>query len=84
MVEKSIKTTSKCQKLKVYFTTKISINKLNRKLNGKFDSAVDYADALSFMEGRVADIEAGNKAEYVWLLEHPPVLTKEPAPKMQI
>ena len=39
------------------------------------DKAMDYADCLSTMEGRVADITAGKKAEYVWLLEHPPVLT---------
>ena len=36
---------------------------------------VDYAAAESFMEARVAAIAAGEAAEMVWLLEHPPLYT---------
>ncbi|MEZ5841104.1 MAG: lipoyl(octanoyl) transferase LipB [Hyphomicrobiales bacterium] len=39
------------------------------------DEPVAYPDALAFMEARVADIRAGNAAECVWLLEHPPLYT---------
>ena len=35
----------------------------------------DYAEAVSFMEQRVADIRAGEAAELVWLVEHPPLYT---------
>lgn len=36
---------------------------------------VEYADALAFMEARVAAIAAGTAPELVWLLEHPPLYT---------
>lgn len=39
------------------------------------DAPVTYPDALAFMDARVADILAGNAAECVWLLEHPPLYT---------
>ncbi|WP_404326896.1 lipoyl(octanoyl) transferase LipB [Aerophototrophica crusticola] len=39
------------------------------------DSPVDYPDAVSFMEQRVADIRAGTAPETVSLLEHPPLYT---------
>ena len=38
-------------------------------------SYVDYAAAEAFMEARVAEIAAGEAAEMVWLLEHPPLYT---------
>jgi lipoyl(octanoyl) transferase len=36
---------------------------------------VDYQEALSFMEERVAKIFNGSEEECVWLLEHPPLYT---------
>jgi lipoyl(octanoyl) transferase len=36
---------------------------------------VPYADAVTFMEGRVAAIAAGQAPETIWLLEHPPLYT---------
>jgi lipoyl(octanoyl) transferase len=39
------------------------------------DGLVRYEEALTFMEERVAAIRAGNAAECVWLLEHPPLFT---------
>lgn len=39
------------------------------------DGLVDYDDALAFMEARVGAIQAGEAAECVWLLEHPPLFT---------
>ncbi len=39
------------------------------------DEPVPYEDALAFMETRVAAIAAGEAAECVWLLEHPPLYT---------
>ena len=36
---------------------------------------VGYADALVFMEARVADIRSGRAPETVWLLEHPALYT---------
>src|SRR5689334_10796539 len=39
------------------------------------DSLVDYAEAIAVMETRVAAIAAGEAAELVWLLEHPPLYT---------
>ncbi|WP_370674196.1 lipoyl(octanoyl) transferase LipB [Pleomorphomonas sp. PLEO] len=35
----------------------------------------DYEHAVAFMEDRVAAISAGQKAELVWLVEHPPLYT---------
>ncbi len=39
------------------------------------DRAVPYADAVTFMERRVAAIHAGTEPPCVWLLEHPPLYT---------
>jgi len=39
------------------------------------DGLINYEDALSAMENRVADIISGNKPELVWMLEHPPLYT---------
>jgi lipoyl(octanoyl) transferase len=39
------------------------------------DGPVPYAEALAFMEQRVAAIRAGTAKECVWLLEHPPLFT---------
>jgi lipoyl(octanoyl) transferase len=39
------------------------------------DAPVPYADAVAAMEQRVAAIAAGEAAELVWLLEHPPLYT---------
>lgn len=39
------------------------------------DTPVDYAEAVAFMEDRAAAIRAGDAAECVWLLEHPPLYT---------
>jgi lipoyl(octanoyl) transferase len=36
---------------------------------------VPYAEAVAFMEARVAAITAGTEPELVWLLEHPPLYT---------
>ena len=39
------------------------------------DAAVPYPEAVATMEARVAAIAAGEAAELVWLLEHPPLYT---------
>jgi len=39
------------------------------------DTPVDYTDALTVMEDRVAAIRDGNAGEMVWLLEHPSLYT---------
>ena len=39
------------------------------------DGLTDYADALAFMEQRVARIANGTADEAIWLLEHPPLYT---------
>ena len=39
------------------------------------DGLVPYAEALAFMENRVATIREGTAAECVWLLQHPPLFT---------
>ncbi|RDD62452.1 lipoyl(octanoyl) transferase LipB [Ferruginivarius sediminum] len=39
------------------------------------DWPVAYPDALAYMESRVAAIRAGEMAEMVWLLQHPPLYT---------
>ena len=39
------------------------------------DAPVAYPDAVAAMEQRVAAIAAGEAAELVWLLEHPPLYT---------
>jgi lipoyl(octanoyl) transferase len=39
------------------------------------DRAVDYADAVAFMEARADAIAAGAAEEAIWLLEHPPLYT---------
>jgi lipoyl(octanoyl) transferase len=39
------------------------------------DAPVPYLEAIAAMESRVAAIAAGEAAEMVWLLEHPPLYT---------
>ncbi len=39
------------------------------------EAPVPYAEALAFMEERARAIRAGDAAECVWLLEHPPLIT---------
>ncbi len=39
------------------------------------DGLTEYAEALAFMEQRVAAISAGTADEAIWLLEHPPLYT---------
>ncbi len=39
------------------------------------NAPIDYEDAVSFMETRVAEIRAGEAEETIWLLEHPPLYT---------
>ena len=39
------------------------------------DGLVAYEDALAFMEQRAAAIRAGEAAECIWLLQHPPLFT---------
>src|ERR1700692_2014252 len=39
------------------------------------DAPVPYLEAVATMEARVAEIAAGEAAELVWLLEHPPLYT---------
>ncbi|MFO8127924.1 lipoyl(octanoyl) transferase LipB [Yoonia sp.] len=39
------------------------------------DGLTDYAQALAFMETRVAGIIDGTEDECIWLLEHPPLYT---------
>ncbi|MGF1607464.1 MAG: lipoyl(octanoyl) transferase LipB [Rhodothalassiaceae bacterium] len=39
------------------------------------DTPVAYPAALAAMQARVADIRAGQAAEQIWLLEHPPLYT---------
>lgn len=39
------------------------------------DTPVAYADAVAFMEARVAAISEGRAPELIWLLEHPPLYT---------
>lgn len=39
------------------------------------DALVPYAEAVAFMESRVAGIAAGTAPELIWLLEHPPLYT---------
>lgn len=53
---------------------------LNKEIEWKYgldgkDSYVDYDTATSFMEQRVAEIQAGTAPECVWFLEHPPLYT---------
>ena len=39
------------------------------------DQTVGYPEAVAAMESRASDIAAGQAAELVWLLEHPPLYT---------
>jgi lipoyl(octanoyl) transferase len=39
------------------------------------DALVPYADAVAFMDARVARISTGVAPELIWLLEHPPLYT---------
>ena len=41
----------------------------------KSNAPIQYPDALTFMDERVAGIHAGTAEELVWLLEHPPLYT---------
>ena len=36
---------------------------------------VPYDDAVETMERRVAEIRAGQAAELIWLVQHPPLFT---------
>ncbi len=47
------------------------------------DGPVAYPDAVAFMEARVAAISAGDAAELIWLLEHPPIYTGGTSAKVQ-
>ena len=47
------------------------------------EGLVDYPDALSGMEARVASILAGESPELVWLLEHPPLYTSGTSAKRE-
>ncbi len=40
------------------------------------DKPVDYPPVIATMEHRVAAIRAGEAAELVWLVEHPPIYTR--------
>ncbi|MEM9762189.1 MAG: lipoyl(octanoyl) transferase LipB [Pseudomonadota bacterium] len=44
---------------------------------------VPYEEALAIMEARVAAIAAGEEAECLWLLEHPPIYTAGASAKPQ-
>ena len=46
------------------------------------DDLVDYPEALSFMEQRVAEIQSGKSPEAVWLLEHPSLYTAGTSAKL--
>ncbi|MBV8535182.1 MAG: lipoyl(octanoyl) transferase LipB [Alphaproteobacteria bacterium] len=47
-----------------------------RSIEWRFaDQPVAYPEAVAEMEARVAAIRAGNAAELVWLVEHPPLYT---------
>lgn len=41
----------------------------------KSDALVAYPEALTWMNDRIASIAAGEAAECIWLLEHPPLYT---------
>lgn len=43
-------------------------------------SLVDYPEAVETMEREAAAIADGTADELVWLVEHPPLYTREPAP----
>lgn len=48
----------------------------NTQIEWKIDSKlVDYQEALTFMEKRVAEIHEGIANELVWFVEHPPLYT---------
>ncbi len=47
------------------------------------DGLTDYAEAVAFMEARVAAIAAGNADECIWLLEHPPLYTAGTSARIQ-
>jgi len=44
---------------------------------------VAYPDALAAMDARVAAIAAGAAAEFVWLIEHPPLYTAGTSAKLE-
>ena len=39
------------------------------------DGLTDYAEAVTRMEARAAEIAAGTASELIWLVEHPPIYT---------
>ena len=47
------------------------------------DSPVSYEEALAFMEARARAIHAGEAAELVWFLEHPPLYTAGTSAKIE-
>ncbi len=47
------------------------------------DGLTDYAEAVAFMESRVAAIAVGEADECVWLLEHPPLYTAGTSAKIE-
>lgn len=64
-------------KYKAYVNTKLRIN-LMRSDSFEWKSQeefVDYEEALRWMDNRVQALRAGNAAECVWFLEHPPLYT---------
>ena len=44
---------------------------------------IPYTEAVAEMEGRVAAIAAGQAAELIWLLEHPPLYTAGTSAKIE-
>ena len=47
------------------------------------DAPVAYEEAVAFMEDRAAAIRAGEAAECIWLLEHPPLYTAGTSARME-
>lgn len=56
------------------------MNELEWKITGE---PVEYAEALAFMEQRVADIRCDEQSECIWFLEHPPLFTAGTSAKAQ-
>jgi lipoyl(octanoyl) transferase len=58
----------------------VRFSAMSRPMNGEIewrvsDGLVPYEEALAEMEARAAAVRAGEAAELVWLLEHPPLFT---------
>lgn len=47
------------------------------------EQPIGYAEAVTAMESRIADIASGKAAELVWLLEHPPLYTSGTSAQLQ-